>query len=206
MVGGNENSPEDMGAYIANCDKIREATGAHVLVIHHSPKHNNNTPRGHSSLFGAVDVLIRIEKRQTGNVATVEASKDDEDGWEIGFSLKVVDVGFDEDGGKITSCAVVIGEEAPAKIEKPLTGNKALAREALINTLGRHGQLSSGYSDIADGTRCTPVELWRIEFYAIKEGNLEAKQRAFNRALSGLRDMKYLDLRDDFVWLISKGE
>lgn len=81
IAGGNENSPEDMGTYIANCDRIREGTGAHVLIIHHKPKGNNNTPRGHSSLFGAIDALVLVEKRKDSNVAKVEASKDEEDGW-----------------------------------------------------------------------------------------------------------------------------
>jgi putative DNA primase/helicase len=200
MAGGNENSPEDMGIYIANCDKIREMTGAHVSVVHHSPKHNNNTPRGHSSLFGAVDALIRVEKRETGHAAKVEASKDDEDGLEIGFSLKVIEVGVDEDGSTVTSCAVITDVEAPAKKEKRLTGDTLRAMEALIDVVNRDGRPITNHSGIPDGTYCVAVEIWRQEFYSVKPGSSEAKQKAFKRAMDRLNELRKANHRDGLVW------
>jgi len=206
MAGGNENGPEDMGAYIANCDRIREETGAHVLIVHHKPKGKNNTPRGHSSLFGAVDALVLIEKRQTGNVATVEASKDEEDGWQFGFNLKVVEVSVDEDGEPITSCVVVVSDEAPAKKEKPLTGDKSRAMDALYEVLITSGKIISNRHGIPDGANCVGVEAWRQEFYARKEGNPETKQKAFKRAMNGLYDIGKVAYRDGYVWAVSNGE
>ena len=135
MAGGNENSPECMTTYIANCDRIRNETGAHVLVVHHKPKGDRNTPRGHSSLFGAVDALILVEKTHAGRVVTLEASKDDEDGGKFGFNLEVIEVGTDEDGDPITSCAVVVSDEPPAKKERRINGDKARALEALHDVL-----------------------------------------------------------------------
>ena len=38
MAGGNENASDDMGAFIRNIDRIREETGAHVLIVHHCGK------------------------------------------------------------------------------------------------------------------------------------------------------------------------
>src|SRR4051794_902300 len=35
-MAGNENSPEDMGRYVAACARIRGAAETHVLVVHHS--------------------------------------------------------------------------------------------------------------------------------------------------------------------------
>ena len=32
---GNENSPDDMGKFVAACGRIREACEGHVLVVHH---------------------------------------------------------------------------------------------------------------------------------------------------------------------------
>jgi hypothetical protein len=45
---GNENSPEDMGAFVGSCDRIREASGGHIMVVHHSGKDQARGARGHS--------------------------------------------------------------------------------------------------------------------------------------------------------------
>jgi RecA-family ATPase len=50
MAGGNENSPDDMGKFVANCDRLRLAAKAHVLVIHHAGKDEGRGARGHSLL------------------------------------------------------------------------------------------------------------------------------------------------------------
>jgi hypothetical protein len=203
MPGGNENGPEDMGAYIANCDKIREGTGAHVLVVHHKPKGDKNTLRGHSSLFGAVDALILVAKTKDGNTVTIDASKDEKDGWSRKFSLKVIDVGLDEDGDAITSCAVIPGGDAP-KNQKRLTGDKARALEALRDVLirsGRKVEKRTGFPD--GGAVCADVEVWRLEFYSRKDGEQEAKKKAFGRARDGLIDMGKVAYRDDLAWVVS---
>ena len=206
MPGGNENGPEDMGQYIANCDRIREEAGAHVLIIHHKPKGEKNSPRGHSSLFGAVDALILVEKRQAGNVATVEASKDDEDGWQIGFNLEVIEVGEDEDGDTVTSCAVVVSEEVPGKRSKQLTGDKSRAMEALHGVLFDYGQKICRRSGFPNGAVCVHVEKWRKEFYARKDGQHDAKRKAFKRAMDGLYDLGKVAYREGLVWIVSNDE
>ena len=205
MPGGNENGPEDMGAYIANCDKIREQTGAHVLIVHHKPKGNSNTPRGHSSLFGAVDTLIKVEKKEDGNLATVEASKDDEDGWKLGFSLEVIKVGDDEDGEEITSCAVIVNDDVSVKNEKRLTGDLRTAKDALDEVIISVGNTVHNRPLIPDNTRCASFEAWRQEFYsrASEKPNQEAKRQAFARASKSLRDKGVCAFRDNLVWLVS---
>ena len=203
MPGGNENAPDDMGSYIANCDRIREQTGAHVLIIHHKPKGNNNAPRGHSSLFGAVDALILVEKRESGNTATVKASKDEEDGWKLGFCLEVLVVGMDEDREPITSCAVVIDEDALENNRKPLTGDLRMAKAALDDVLISGGRTINNHHGIPNNTRCADFEAWRREFYsrASDKPSQEAKRQAFSRNSRSLRDKGVCAFRDDLVWM-----
>ena len=206
LAGGNENSSEDMGSFIANCDRIREATGAHILIIHHKPKGNNNTPRGHSSLFGATDALILVEKTGGGNVVTVEASKDDEDGWRKGFSLEVEEVGEDDDGAPITSCVVVPSDVLPTGLKKKrMTGDKARAMDALHDVLISNGEIVNNRYGFPDGMKCIDVEVWRQEFYARKNGSQEAKQKAFKRAMASLQDLGQIGYRDGLVW-VAKGD
>jgi len=35
MAGGDENGPTDMTSFIANLDALRDATGAHIMIVHH---------------------------------------------------------------------------------------------------------------------------------------------------------------------------
>ena len=45
MVGGDENSARDMGLVIANADCVREATGATVILVHHTTKGSHGRRR-----------------------------------------------------------------------------------------------------------------------------------------------------------------
>lgn len=60
IAGGNENSPEDMGALVQNLDRIRGAVSAHLLVVHHTGKDAAKGARGHSSLRAATDTEIEV--------------------------------------------------------------------------------------------------------------------------------------------------
>lgn len=61
MAGGDENHPKDMTRYVDSCDMIYRATGAAVGTIHHTTKDGDDY-RGHSSLRGAADTMIRMKK------------------------------------------------------------------------------------------------------------------------------------------------
>src|ERR1051326_1251181 len=63
--GGDENAPKDMNAFITGADRIRAATGATILVVHHMPK-NAATLRGHSSLNGAADAVMFTARLEEG--------------------------------------------------------------------------------------------------------------------------------------------
>ena len=111
--GGDENSPKDMGAFIANCDRIREETGAHVQVVHHTGKEQAKGLRGHTSLLGALDIEIRIERGNNGtSIATVTKSKDGDDGAKTLFALEPVVIGTDPTGNEVEACVVVKADGA----------------------------------------------------------------------------------------------
>lgn len=55
---GNENSSEDMSAFVRGCDQLREATGATVLVVHHKGHGQDDRGRGSSVLDAAADTIV----------------------------------------------------------------------------------------------------------------------------------------------------
>lgn len=121
--GGNENAAEDVGRALSHCRGIHRATGALVLLVHHSGKDASKGARGWSGIRGAADAQIEVLRTPGGRLLRLDKMKDGEDGREYGFDLQVVPIGTDEDGDVIDSCVVT---DAPV----PLRGKGAqLARQ-----------------------------------------------------------------------------
>jgi hypothetical protein len=102
LMGGDENSAQDVGAFNSAVAALIEATGACVMVVHHSGKNQNAGARGSSALLGAIDTELQI----SDNRVTASKQRDVEIGAPIGFKLVPVVVGVDSDGDEMTSCVV----------------------------------------------------------------------------------------------------
>lgn len=63
-VGADENSARDMGLFVAAADKLRAATRACVLVVHHESRAGENM-RGSTALEGAAATIVRVTKDGT---------------------------------------------------------------------------------------------------------------------------------------------
>ena len=106
MPGANENSGEDVGRALAHCRALHKATGALVLLVHHSGKDSTKGARGWSGLRAACDVEIEVVRSDDERMAQVTKQKDGHDGEELPFRLVTVVLGTDADGDEITSCVV----------------------------------------------------------------------------------------------------
>jgi hypothetical protein len=73
MPGGDENGARDMSLAITAADRIRNATGACVLLVHHTGKDQSAGARGHSSLLGAVNT--ELELKSTDGLITITNTK-----------------------------------------------------------------------------------------------------------------------------------
>ncbi len=126
MPGGDENQGKYMGKYLFEKDRIRAATGAHVMSVHHCGKNEDNGARGHSSLRAAMDTEIRVSRPSEGLVSLVTVTKQRDlpaiD--PMAFSLETVELGADRRGNAITSCLVNPEGEIPSPQSKS-PGRKA---------------------------------------------------------------------------------
>jgi len=104
--GANENAGEDMGLALRHARRIKEASGAMVLLVHHSGKDASKGARGWSGLKAAADVEIEIGRDQEARWATLTKLKDGGDAIEFPFRLAPVNLGVDDDGDPITSMVV----------------------------------------------------------------------------------------------------
>lgn len=59
---GDENKQADMNAYVTAADRLRDATGATVLIVHHSGVGDGQRERGSSVLRGAADTMIKVAR------------------------------------------------------------------------------------------------------------------------------------------------
>ncbi|OQW64778.1 MAG: hypothetical protein BVN29_13160 [Nitrospira sp. ST-bin5] len=174
MGGGNENAPEDMTAFIKNVDRIRAATKAHVMVIHHSGKDRAKGARGHSSLRAATDTELEIADK----TILVTKQRDMEQGAPIGFDLKTVVIGHDSQGAPITSCVVV---------PRSLTAEHDFTT-GRIKPGSVPGKALAVLEDLTAGVGTVGVGVWKDRFISAHyTGNSKAGWTAFDRAREALR-------------------
>jgi KaiC/GvpD/RAD55 family RecA-like ATPase len=140
MVGADENSAKEMGQAINGMDRVRQETGATVLVIHHTTK-MGGFERGSSTLRGAADVMIKCSRGETGGIVRLECDKmkDAEQFEPINLGSQRVDLG---DGR--ASLAITGWSEAVEAIERGAARKNAEdALKVLSEKFGSAGATNS---------------------------------------------------------------
>lgn len=119
-AGANENTGQDMGLVVARIDRIRNACGAHFMLIHHSGKNAAAGARGWNGVRAAVDVELEVTDHTAGRCAEVTKNRDlGSKGERIGFTLHVVQLGTTKWGRTAATCVV-----APAAAPERRSGPK----------------------------------------------------------------------------------
>lgn len=140
--GGGDEIGSDMVAYINNVGRLQAAHACTTMVIHHRPKDSQNeTPRGHGSLWGACDTIMLVEDKGGPKQVKVTKQKDAEPAEPVLFGLRVIELGEDEKGRPVTSCVVVPETSAavPDKKSDSLSDGQRIAFEQLCKTLADTG-------------------------------------------------------------------
>ena len=215
---GSENDPADMGQFIQNIDAIRAATGAHILIIHHSGKDSTRGMRGHSSLLGAADVVIEVVREAPSRIRTIHIhkAKDDADGAQFRFQLNILELGTDADGDPITTCLV---EELDAPDERntvaSLTTDEKLWLGELHELFSRDGTTKFIKPEdaftvaIPVATRgvvrewCKTRGLVGVAHSVARDGVLSATDRSkFSRVLNALKSKGKIGIHGEYIWLV----
>jgi hypothetical protein len=175
LAGGNENSPEDMGALVRASDMVRQACGAHLSFVHHSGKDQARGARGHSLLRAATDTEVEISRGEGAEVSLVKVTKQREleIGDDMGFRLEVIDLGTNRRGKPLTSCvAVEAGAEEMAELAKSKNTPRAKGKyqpglfRVLNNLLATEGvaQMVSPKAGMPP-QRCVRKAVWQEQCY-----------------------------------------
>jgi len=208
---GSESKDEDMAAYIKAADTIGEAFKCAVIIIHHCGI-DGTRPRGHTSLTGAADVQISIKRDEANNiVATVDYAKDMPEGAMIASKLEVIELGGDQDGDQITSCAVLPVEITEVKPDRRRGRTKRATdpqfRDAVSNALATSGEPFRIRGNGPE-VRAVRMQYVRDEFYhAYTSGDpdpqkrAENRRKAFQRSLDKGRADFATETREDVEWI-----
>ena len=206
MAGGDENSGEDMGRFVALCDHIAKKLNAFVLVVHHSGKDAAKGSRGHSSLLGAVSLELEVTKEQ-GQPGAIKVTKmrDGEDGAEYGFDIDSVPLGVDEDGEEVTTGISLEADVEEAKASKAAEPKGAVQRtladafKQFVDDHGRPNPAGTGYAE--PGRVLTVSEEAFTDFAAGKLVGADKRKRA-RQGINGLVNKGYFAINRGLIWRI----
>lgn len=205
LPGANENASEDMGKALKHCRGLQKATGASILLIHHSGKDAAKGSRGWSGLRAAADAELEVAALNNGRVLKVAKMKDGRDNGVWGFDLEVIPLFINDFGEMVDSCVVVEAEIPIAeKPEKPLTEIQALAYSAFCEFA-----LSQSTGIEVDAV----AEEATRKFYEMNnppktKRDRRNKKEAFKKAIKSIanRDTPLCVLDDDGLTLSKVGE
>jgi AAA domain len=186
MAGGNENSPDDMGALVNGVDRLGAGTGAHVALIHHSGKDVERGARGHSILRAAVDSEFEIERTDNGLITvTTTKQRDLDEGKPLSFKLHQVPLGTNWRGKPIGSCVVEPAEALPAAKTKKLPPTVKEALDILREMLAGQPEAEG------EGEGIVKVTDWRDAVFARLEQN--GVENPATRRMQFMRARRTLD-------------
>ncbi len=204
--GGNENSSEDMGAFIGVIGHLQETLGCAVLLVHHSGKDEAKGMRGHSSLFGAVDTELEVVKiseeddpRRIGEM-TVTKQKDGDDGFKLNYEMHLIEIGPER-----TSLALepVEGDFRKAQELKPTARQYLDYITAFFAEPGSYQVYPPMPGMPAMRTaKLDAVRQWCRKADGVEEGQEAAQRQRWSRTVKELRDAGKIGIWDDKLWLL----
>lgn len=208
--GANENASEDVSRALRNVQRIQEASGAAVLVVHHKNA-GGEKPRGHTSLYANADAaleVIRSEENPSERTLRVAKVKDGEDGEKIGFTLESVEIGTYDDGKLITSCVV-----RPAQVgsggsrRQPLPSGQYAFLSLLSEAINRYGGVMPVTTRIPAQTEGVQWEHFLTIYKAVQGVTLDdnAIRQALHRDGTKLTSRGLIGKDNPWVWLTKKG-
>ena len=205
--GGDENKTQDMRRFVHAIRRLRIATKATIIVIHHVGHGAKDRERGSIALPGDVDWRYRLDRTPETNITTMinkksrDAGTPDPVSWNLqSVALPWVEEG-DEEGQWIpmTSLVPVPVETQPELPPKPeyLPKAQRIAMDALRTTLLLYGIEDKGVVSVAE-------DQWRQAAYEAKvsaSDKPDTRKKAFNRCRNELLDSGKVRCHEGRFWI-----
>ena len=217
---GSENDDETMRAFVSGLERLRDHTGAAIMVVHHTGHSTTERSRGHSSFYAALDYSLRVEadKKELGLVRMSCAKmKDHPYPADMGYTLRPVALGLaDDDGEAITGVVALERDvsvlaakfEGKADVTKALKTHEHDALKALLSACQLEGEAAPEDAYEQGAKKVVRVEVWREAFYQTGRADTrETARKNFLRARAALAREGLATFTDDevFAWVTELG-
>lgn len=185
-VGLKENDATDMGLLINALGALKRATGACVLVLHHTGR-NGGDARGSNALDAAQDTELRVDRpasrRSLRCTVSLDKQKDGAESFKAELRLAVVDLGMDPHTGEDLSSLAV----QPAD---PFSDPVGAAQPPWFADLTENqGKIMGVLRDHSDETGATQAQILRW----LKERHQPMHQSSASTALVALKKVGLVD-------------
>lgn len=179
---GDENSTADMTKAVAGLDAIRTATGAAILVLHHTGHGDKTRARGSIVLNASLDMEYRLEKSGTTIQMLNTKSKDYDTPPPLAWTIqKEVLPWADEEREPINSAVLASTDvSTKASTRQMLTRPQRLTLESLDKAIERYGDNEAAL--VADWRRVA------LDAGITQSESRQGKHAAFMRAVDALVD------------------
>ncbi|GGV64507.1 helicase RepA family protein [Streptomyces massasporeus] len=157
-VGMDENSNGQMGQLVDAADRIRKATGACVLLLHHTGRDGKGL-RGASAMDGAADAMIKVEADKGAGAVTMSSGKQKDSAEFPPITLRVqveaeslilshepvrISTGGEGEVLRVLTECFTTAAASPSKIIELADASKATVYRALESLVAKGAVINSG--------------------------------------------------------------
>ena len=218
--GGNENDSSDMGAFIASLSKIQRLLDCALQIVHHVGKDITKGLRGHSSLLGALDTELELQRLDgalqdnqyagSGNI-TITKQKDGSDGAKYGFRMVKVNLdngrlGFDNTQSLAVEAADIVVNTQQVGLNRTGQGkHQGKAMTAFVESLRETDRIQSTKFG---SKRVALVSLWREKLWRGlgKTGEIRSQDGDFKPIWRAATGLEGVTLDGDFAFFTTRND
>ena len=155
-----------------------------------------------------MDTEIQVSDEGSYRTATCKKQRDMENGKQVAFTLRGVDLGLDDENDPITSCVVEHADVELASVKESLAikGDTLIAKKALDEAIAKHGRRMADTENYPASRDVVEIDIWRSEFLKMRvdSGAQEASVvRDFIRQSKKLQEDGIVHGYSQMVWFVN---
>ena len=180
--GGDENSTQDMSRFVDGMAWLRDELQTGVCPIHHTGHLDGSRSRGNSSLYGALDYEIKVERDRESRIIKLACTKmkDAEEFADKYFESVPVGTPVTDEEGAIQTSIVLVETAQPGEVDDVAPHHLQAASDIVRRLASEYiARLTSQDLAVPDPT-LVPLEDVREAFISTYEKR-DSGRRAWNR-------------------------